>query len=233
MKKRFNTTDECKPVHGGHGILITSSGGAAALIERATGNVVFYAHVPNAHSADLLPNNRVAVAASHAPDGDRLILYDIGNPDQELYSDELSWGHGVVWDEARQILWALSDTEIRSYRLESWDTSEPSLSRISTIELPDVSGHDMLPVAGTAYLSISTWKHCWLFDRDQSEFTLHPQLANEVDVKSIAVNPVTNQLAYVRADEGHWWSETVRLLDPDVNLHFPGEHIYKARWSGV
>src|SRR4051812_34252971 len=47
----FRSTDECKPVDGGRRILITSSTGGVALVERATGAVVFHGRVANAHSA--------------------------------------------------------------------------------------------------------------------------------------------------------------------------------------
>ena len=231
IKSRFQTTDECKAVEHGHRILVTSSGGGVVLIERTTGEVVFYAGVPNAHSADLLPDNRLAVAASHAPNGDRLILFDTGIPDRELYSDDLPWGHGVVWDKTRQILWALSDRDIRAYNLDNWDTNGPSLSRFDTTKLPEGSGHDMYPVADSPYLPISTEKHCWLFERDCREFKPHPVLADESGVKSIAENPGTGQLVYVRADTDQWWSETIRFRNPARDLHFSGEHIYKARWN--
>ncbi|MXY47725.1 MAG: hypothetical protein F4Y38_00355 [Gemmatimonadetes bacterium] len=233
LRTRFGTTDECKPIDGGKRILITSSGGGAALIERETSSVVFYASVPNAHSADLLPGHRIAVAASHAPGGDRLIVYDLGTPDRELLSEELSWGHGVVWDETRQVLWALSDTKLWMYHLENWYTSNPSLATVKAINLPDVSGHDLIPVGDTAFLAVSTEKHCWLFDRDRMIFSPLPRLANEKDVKSISIHPDTDQLVYVRADPGEWWSETIRTLNPDSDLPFPGEHIYKARWNVV
>ena len=231
MKPQFQTTDECKAVEHGQRILVTSSGGGVALIERATGVVIFYASVSNAHSADLLPNSRLAVAASHAPNGNRLILFDTGTPDRELFSDDLPWGHGVVWDKSRQVLWALSDGDIRAYHLDNWETNGPALTRFDTVNLPEGSGHDMYPVADSPYLSISTEKHCWLFDRDGRKFIPHPVLADEAHVKSIAENPETGQLVYVRADGDQWWSETIRFGNPDRSLQFQGEHIYKARWN--
>ena len=45
----FKTTDECKPVKGGQRILITSSSGGVAVVERETGEAVFHTTVPNAH----------------------------------------------------------------------------------------------------------------------------------------------------------------------------------------
>ena len=34
LKDSFRTTDDCKPIDGGRAVLITSSGGAVALVER-------------------------------------------------------------------------------------------------------------------------------------------------------------------------------------------------------
>src|SRR5215211_3031723 len=65
FKPLFRTTDECKPDEDGGRILNTSSGSGVALVNRADGRVLFHARVLNAHSAELLPGNRVAVAASH------------------------------------------------------------------------------------------------------------------------------------------------------------------------
>jgi len=42
LSDTFNTTDECKPVAGGRRILITASGGGAALVSRETGGVCFW-----------------------------------------------------------------------------------------------------------------------------------------------------------------------------------------------
>src|SRR5688572_23941843 len=64
FRKKFGSTDECKPVDGGRKILIASSGGAVALVERSSGKVLFYAAVPNAHSVELLPGNRAVAASS-------------------------------------------------------------------------------------------------------------------------------------------------------------------------
>src|SRR5688572_23608785 len=43
LRPKFRTTDECKPLDGGARILITSSGGAAALVERSTGRALWWA----------------------------------------------------------------------------------------------------------------------------------------------------------------------------------------------
>jgi len=232
FREKFNTTDECKPFDQGRRILVTSSGGAVAMIDREQDRVLFYAKAANAHSADLLPNNRVAVAASHATDGDRLIVFDLDKPDSVLLSADLPWGHGVVWDGKRKRLWALSGSDIRVYGLKNWDSRNPALERLGLIPLPEDDGHDLYPVGDSPFLSVSTGEHCWLFDRDTQKFTPHPLLYDKVKVKSICQHPVTRQLVYVKAKGGkQWWSEKVLFLQPEDTLQIPGEQFYKARWN--
>jgi hypothetical protein len=96
----FRTTDECKPVliarsgagecscdrpdgHSPH-VLITSSSGGVAVVERETGEVVFHTSVPNAHSAELLPGGRLAVASSGSWGWHQLVVYDLAGTGEPL-----------------------------------------------------------------------------------------------------------------------------------------------------
>lgn len=65
MRGRFRSIAECKPVEEGDRILIAASSNGAAVIERRTGKVAFYATVFNAHSIEMLPAGRIVVASSH------------------------------------------------------------------------------------------------------------------------------------------------------------------------
>jgi Family of unknown function (DUF6528) len=232
LHSRFATTDECKPVDGGRRILITSSSDGVALVDYPSGNVVFHATAPNAHSAELLPGGRIAVAASHRPDtpGDRLILFDIDHPGKPLFHTEVPWAHGAVWDKKRQILWALADEDLHAYTLKDWDTDSPSLALEAKYRLPDRGGHDLYPAANTSVLTATTGKHCWLFDRDTREFTSHPALFNRASVKCITMDPATLRTVWVQAEGGNWWSERLRFLNPTGALVKPGQKFYKARW---
>jgi len=230
IRSKFKSTDECKPVENGSKILITSSGGGVALVERETGNVIFYSQVANAHSAELLPANRLAVAASRHAEGNQLVIFDIDKSDIPIYSVPLESGHGVVWDEHRTLLWALGYDKLKAYKLVDWSTKKPSLSLVETYDLPEHGGHDLYPLPNSNIMSISTSTHCWIFDRDTGKFDLHPWLASNESVKAISVNPVTNQLVYIQADTS-WWSENLRFLNPDLNIYYSGEHFYKARWN--
>lgn len=229
----FKTTDECKPVDNGRKVLITSSGGAVALVDRQQNRVLFYGRAANAHSADLLPGGRIAVAASVDPQGrgDRLVIFDRSGSDQPLWTEALPSGHGVVWDEERKLLWALADADLRVFSLRDWDTAIPKLRRVAVIALPENGGHDLQPVTGSPLLSVTTTNHSWLFDRDARTFVLHPKLGDRRHVKSISKHPVTGQTVYVQADEPNWWTQCLRFLYPDQTLCTPGEHYYKARWN--
>ncbi len=230
----FRSTDECKPVDGGRRILITSSSGAVALVERATGAVVFYGRAVNAHSADLLPGGRIAVAASRDPKenkGDALILFDLARPAEELGRIELPSGHGVVWDAQRQAVWALSDKEIHRHRLVDWQASQPKLERVASHALPEGGGHDLYPVPGTAMLSITTANRCWLFNRDTAAISPHPELSGRANIKCISEHPVTHQIAFTEAERPNWWTTRIRFLRPDDSVSVGSEQFYKVRWN--
>lgn len=227
IRKRFGTTDECKPVRGGSKILITSSGGGIALVDRASGKPEFWAVVPYAHSADILPNGRIVVAGSTSA---TLVVLDRESPEEILYKAELLSAHGVVWDNRRQTLWALGDREIRSYRLRRWYSDAPYLELSGTYPLPEAGGHDLYPVPGTSKLSVSTRAHCYLFDRVTHGLEPHDLLPKALDVKGLSLHPETGRLACVRAKAPNWWSDEIHLLNPAGTVHLPGERIYKARW---
>ena len=86
MRGTFATTDDCKPVDGGSKILISSSSGGCAVVERPSGKVIWYAQVPNAHSLELLPRGRIVVASSVHAKGNRLVLFDLAQA-QEMNND--------------------------------------------------------------------------------------------------------------------------------------------------
>ena len=173
LRGKFGSIDECKPVEGGRKILVSSSGGAVALLERASGKVRFYAGVPNAHSAEIVPGNRVVAASSYKEDGNRLLLYDLDVPDKPLASEVFTGAHGMVWDEERELLWALGDSELRSYQIR-----QNGLVMKMSRALPNPEGHDLRPVPGTSALLLTTGQHVWLFDRDRLTFRTHPRVGH-------------------------------------------------------
>ena len=231
LREVFYATDECKSVDHGRQILITASWrGGAALIDRETKDVLFYAIIPNAHSAEILPGNRVVVAGSTAEGGNSISLYDLNKSNHVLYKDSLYSGHGVIWDNERELLWALGYDELRAYTLEDWQTSTPTLKKISTYRIPGISGHDLQVFPGTSKLFITEEGSVWTFDRESRDFAEFEKLAGKKNIKSVMGHPITRQIVYVFADEGKFHTDKLRFLDPLKEVRFPGQKIYKARW---
>lgn len=225
----FRTTDDCKPVDDGRRILISSSGGAIALVDRETRRASFHARVTNAHSVEMLPDGRIAAAAStsNAPTGNRVVIFDAASG-RELASDELYSGHGVVWDEDRKLLWALGGDVLRAYLIG--DGNATRLDRFLEIALPDGGGHDLIAIPGSPRLFVSTLRHAWYFDRDRLWFTPHDTLGDAGNVKSYNVHPTTGRVVYVQAEGKDWWAEHLHFERPDGTLRLAGERLYKARW---
>jgi hypothetical protein len=219
----FRTTDECKPLPHGR-ILVTSSGNGVALLDRASSQATLFAPVPNAHSAELLPGNRIVVAASTHKNGNRLVVFDPANPLHPLSSTELESAHGVVWDPQRNRLWALGLTALRAYR---WN--DPTLALDSEFPLPTRGGHDLVAIDNSPHLALTTEFGVYLFHRDDRKFSPHPDLPDAHDVKSLSIQPRTGQLVYVQADSPNWWSSTLRFLHPAQSVTL-SQRLYKARW---
>lgn len=226
-KGSFNSTDECKSVGNGEKILITSSGGGVALVRRVDKKVLFYGYVRNAHSAEMLPGNRIAVAGSVG--GDCLTIFDVEQSDKPLYSTSLPKGHGAVWDSDRELLYALAYEHLHIYQLKNWQSSQPELQLKKKVRLPDIWGHDLFDLPGTGKLILTTEHHSWLFDRTDNSIAPYESIFEKKDVKGVSSNPVNGKTVYTKGDGGHWWTDTIRYLDGS-ELKLPGERIYKARW---
>lgn len=175
--------DECKPVNGGKEILLTSSGGGALLLDKETKECRFYAHVPMAHSIEMLPGGRIAIALSTHPKGNSLELYDVDKPEQVLFRDSLYSGHGVVWMEEKQRLYVLGFDELRAYALAQWETDSPSLQLEKTWKLPIEDGHDLVRISDHE-LGFSGYEDVYKFDLTDEAFALFSPMQGKKDIKS-------------------------------------------------
>ncbi|SKB28474.1 hypothetical protein SAMN05660226_00383 [Parapedobacter luteus] len=222
------TLDECKPVDGNTKLLITSSSGATVLLDIASKKVLFYAKTPMAHSADLLPGNRIAVANSTHELGNSLEIYDIGTSERVIYKDSLYSGHGVVWNESRKQLLALGFDELRAYELVNWSSEKPALKLVKSYKLPDDGGHDLSKVDESHFI-VSTHHHVWLFhDTGEGFFEPFTPLANRVNVKSANYNQDTGKLVYTIAEQS-WWTFNIYGQTPAFTLPIPSIRLYKVR----
>lgn len=229
VRKQFGSTDECKPVAGGR-VLVTSSGGGVALVDRGSGRATFWASVVNAHSAELLPSGKVVVASSYGEGGNRLVLFDLAAPGKLIASEELYGAHGAVWDGETKLLWALGEVELRAYALEDLPGATPSFVLKRSYTLPNPGGHDLRAVPKSDSLVVTTGNHVWLFDRRLRTFSPCGGLADLPGVKSVDIHPESGRLAYIKADT-RWWSERIRFRNPESEVTVAGQRLYKARWA--
>jgi len=230
-RRALAITDECKP--RAEEVLVSSSGGAAALVDRRSARASLVVRVRNAHSIDVLPEGRVAVAGSHADDGngDCIAVFDRSDGTRRLISEELPGGHGLFWDADEGLLWALGSTQLRAYRLAEWQSAEPRLELRSRYELPAYGGHDLSVQPASGALLITCNPGCWCFDRGTERFEPHPRFGAEQQVKSISYAP-DGRIVWVQAEQPDWWSQELHFAEPEGNWRFPGERLYKARWAG-
>ncbi|MGV3638928.1 MAG: DUF6528 family protein [Adhaeribacter sp.] len=228
-RKYFRSVDDSKAVSGGKHILISSSSGGVALVNRADQKVLFHTFVRNAHSIEMLPRNCIVVAGSTGPQGNCLEVYDLKQPGKPVFRDSLYSGHGVVWDGKRQKLYALGYDVLRQYALQNWNSAAPRLQLEKQWKIPGISGHDLQPSPDGRQLLLSEHGGVWRFDLESHAFQPFPPLANLHNIKSVGLHPRSGQVIYTLPEES-WWTFHVRFLDPGRQLAFPGMRVYKARW---
>ena len=219
--------DECKFVDNNTKMLLTASGDGMMLLDIKTKDILCYAHVPMAHSADLLPNNRIAVALSIHNKGNALEIYDIDTPETVVFRDTLYSGHGVVWNEKRQRLYALGYKELKEYELVDWNTDQPSLRQVKMWEIPMESGHDLSPVDDNRML-VSAHEGVMWFDIDKEEFSPFEPLCDVENVKSVNYDPETQRLVYTKA-EINWWTHHIYQENPNKVVTMDSLKVYKVR----
>lgn len=226
-QKYMIPVDECKSVDGNSKILITSSGGGAVLVDRKSRKTLFHAHVPNAHSAEMLPGNRIVVALSVAEGGNRIELYDADESGKPVFSDSIYSGHGVVWMNKKKRLFALGYNELRSYSLRDWNSDNPVLKLEESWKLPDESGHDLSPVNDNTLL-LSTHHNVWVFDIENETITPFELLEGTQNVKSVNYCDKTGEVVFTKA-EINWWTHNIYFMNPDKTITLPDINIYKVR----
>ena len=242
----FHATDDCKPYEGGL-LVITASTGGVAMIDRESKKCLFLAQEsPNAHSACLLPKNRLVVASSYGTD--EMQFFDLADnnksstavasttaaptlaPSPPVQTIPLVGAHGAIWDGDRNCLWALGGEELLKLVVTENAAPEGRWSVDFRLPLPSSGGHDLSPTRDGTHLFVTTDTQVLLFDRNTKTFLPHPQLGDLLKIKSVDVHPVTKKIVYHKATQEHWWSDTVRFVGSDP-LEFEGERLYKIRWD--
>jgi hypothetical protein len=221
--RKFNTMDDCKPVNSGKQVLVSSSSGAIALLDAKDQKVLFYAAVPNAHSIELLPGNLIAAAASTHAQGNKIMLFDVTQPEKAISEDSLYSAHGTVWHEETQRLYTLGYDVLRIYQI-----ADGQLVRDQEWKIPGESGHDLSMAADGKSFFVTEHTGTWRFDLESKEFTKIPDFPDAENIKSVGENK-SGQFIYTVPEES-WWTFHVSFHKPSHQVAFPDIKVYKARW---
>ncbi len=218
---------------GSYVVLVTDSLGLAGLMTYPGGRRLWGLNLttqPNLHSAELLPDGNVAIAATR---GGFVRIYTASQgPDSATYAEfPLARAHGVQWDPVRRVLWAVGDTTIVALKVGG-TAAAPTLTVERTVPLPSPGGHDLTPVLNDPdRLWISTTGFVYEFSKSSNEFVT---TRNWADVRSISSTPRGQQVRTFPAPDcaTTWCTDTVTFTGPDFVRTLPGAEIYKARvWS--
>ncbi|MCQ2388208.1 MAG: DUF6528 family protein [Kiritimatiellae bacterium] len=233
----FAAIDECKVREHGDFVLVNASCGGVAGVDVKKGRVAWYANAGTGgagpHSADVLPDNRVAVANSTGVDA--LQIVDVRehplDPARQTVKNVLPvcGAHGVVFDWKRYTLFVLGYTNLYELAYRPQDVSVKVLRQWDFSEVcGDPWGHDLVPDGRRGYY-LTNHSGVWHFDPDSETFA--PALGRR-NVKSFSRDETKGDLLSVPRER--WWTD--RLIVRETNGGdrvvgpFPGARFYKARW---
>ncbi|MGW6273033.1 DUF6528 family protein [Streptomyces sp. NPDC055060] len=228
-------------------VLTTASFGFVAVVHHPSGKRYWGTAIGpgddlfNPHSAEILPDGNVAVACST---GAQVRLYAASQgPRASRYAEaELKGAHGLHWDGAREVLWAIGDDELVTYEVGG-TRARPTLTRRSSLGLPvgtpgkTPGGHDLFPVAARpGRLWVTTNASVFQYDiRAESferDFAGHEEISRK-SVKAVGDDPRTGQVVSTVPEAGleeTWWTTRVSVHRPAGEYELVDGGIYKARW---
>ncbi|GGE02697.1 DUF6528 family protein [Paenibacillus nasutitermitis] len=229
-KLRYNT------VWGGQWMVITDSLGLAAIIPYPAGDIKKWGLSVggNPHSAELLPNGNLAVAAST---GGWVRVYTSSQSSASAtYAEyKLPGAHGLVWDPQRQVLWAVGNDHLIALEINGTD-ADPIIRETVNVALPTRHGHDLQPVEGDSdRLWVSTGSRVYQFVKSSNTFDSdYPgqEAISRVGVKSVGNQPSGQVVQTVPKTSGslyEWTTDIVDLFMPDGKRIRTDAAFYKAR----
>lgn len=226
------------PVWGGKWMVVTDSKGLAAILPYPAGDRKQWGlNVGgNPHSAELLPNGNIAVAASTG--GWVRVYTSSQGPSSDAYAEyRFPGAHGVHWDADRQVLWALGDDELVALKLEG-EADAPVIREVHKTALPTRYGHDLQPVyRNDDRLWISTGTHVYQYVKSTDTFDsayAGGQAISRPGVKSVGDQP-SGRVVRTVPKEGSLYEWTTDTIDfsmpfgPDEARVCKGAALYKAR----
>ena len=229
--KWFANISDVKPVMGGTALLTVASGGGVALVRMEDKKVLFLGFAGgNTHSAALLPDGNIVSASSTGAflrlfvrSDDPSVVAEVTHKDYPLTD-----AHGVVWDPAREILWAVGEKTVAGYRYQG-TKEDPELEALYSIDFPEglIGGHDLYPMPGEDVLLFTTNTGVGIFDPATRAIE---KVSGHKHIKSISIDPGGAVIVMIPVEQ--WWSDTISYFapgEPAVGT-YPKAKFYKARW---
>ncbi|HEY8955484.1 DUF6528 family protein [Chitinophaga sp.] len=185
-----------------------SDNGMAALVAYPSGQRVWSKLISgNLHSAELLPNGNIALAAS---DGNWIRVYAASQgADNSTYAEfTLGAAHAVLWDPVINGLWVIgqdltNNAHILTALAVGGTDANPELTELKQyrVTLPTVWGHEVSAYYGnTNLLWVTTNGGEYVFNKTTKTFSMAP----------------TNNLTFVKG-MGNQPSGQIVLVRPDAN----------------
>ena len=223
-------------------VFLTCSAEMLAMVKYPSGERVWSTHIErdcNAHAIELLPNGCIAVAGSS---GNILRVYSARTPDDDRYT-EMKYldAHGLLWDPERNVLWAVGMDKLTAFTLEG-TPEETTLKedRKYRTSLPNIYGHDIMPVYGDSDKLWVTAIHPYLYDKTTKRILTDYDGSSLLDTGDLKSVGSTAEGVLVRALPNgtfrSWDTDTLDVLWPgDTELtsyQLPYVAFYRARiWS--
>ncbi|WP_123864537.1 DUF6528 family protein [Chitinophaga barathri] len=231
----FSNLSEAKLVYNNNYILATASGGGVALINISSKKAIWYDYAGgNTHSAELLPNGNI-VTASTTGGYLKIFVTDTYINDESAQTGPIAFPdvHNVVWDHARQQLYAAGKNIIRVYSYNN-SCRSPALTLKKTWTMPQGNAHDLFPVHGsTTDLWLTNSGHIYKFNVVTGAFALQK---TQSAVKSVTSGPSGYATILARATGvgGETW-RTDQVIDIAGAVVYKNTSLglYKARWRLV
>lgn len=157
LKGYGNRVDEARLRYsekwGTYIMLFTSSSGYCAVASYPGEECLWQAELggTSPHSIEYLPNGMVAIASSGGGSIEKgfVRIYSAQKKNDAGYAEQqLTSAHAVLWDETREVLWAMGNTAIVAYEIGD-DPAKPSMKKIAAYGCNDMKGgHDLSAIVG-------------------------------------------------------------------------------------
>jgi hypothetical protein len=230
--KWFTNMSDAKPVYNNKYILANASAGGVALIRIADKKTVFYAYGGNGnvHSAEVLPDGNIVIAAST---GNYLMLFktDTSAYPYSGYTKKVTVAdaHNIVWDKKRQILWTASKNKLYAFTY-NFNCAAPDLTLKDSTTLPASGSHDLFPLYGKDSLWLTTSSKVWTINLSNKIVTEQSALARVKSVSSGEGEKYPAILLQSIDGAQQWYNDKVIDLKGNTIYQLSGLKAYKARW---